>query len=276
MKIYADQKKLTEVENKDASKLDLRNEIQEEYRSHPAPWFGWVFAHLRLPENARILEIGCGSGMLWQENLAEVSPRWEIILSDLSRGMVSVARNNLTETILQSRFLSLNSQGLPFQDETFDAVLAIGVLDQVPDLNLTLCEVQRILRPSGLFMASAGGREHLLEMRTMLKPYVAEERAELLGGEEDQFGLENGKQILEPHFDKIARYDYLDRMQFIELQPILDYVLSEEAVVWDLRLHRLSQFVWELKHRLIQEGKIEVGVQKCLFTARKQAVGVSL
>jgi ubiquinone/menaquinone biosynthesis C-methylase UbiE len=272
MKVYTDQKKLTDTESKEASKIDLRNEIQEEHRTHPAPWFRWVLARLKLADLAHILEIGCGSGAMWQENQDRLSPGWQIFLTDLSRGIVKTAHNNLADLNQASSFLTLDSQSMPFGKENFDAVLAIGVLDQVPDLNQALSEAWRVLRPPGLLLASAGGREHLREMRVMLAPYLPGEKADLLGGEEERFGLENGQQKLSVFFDQVERFDYNDTMQFTELQPILDYVLSEESIVWDMRLHHLSQFVWDLKRKLAEDGVIEVTVQKCLFTARKQFI----
>jgi ubiquinone/menaquinone biosynthesis C-methylase UbiE len=270
MNYHADQKRLTDTKYEDANKLDLRNEIQDEYGSHPAPWFQWLFSYLDLPENARILEIGCGSGMLWQENKGHISSGWKCFLSDLSHIMVKVSQNNLEEVPAAAGFLSLDSQTIPFPSESFDAVLAIGVLDQIPNLEKALSETWRVLRPSGQFFASAGGYHHLLEMREMLKPFVSEEQAELLGGNDQRFGLENGKKQLQSHFEEVLRHDYLDRLRFAELQPILDYVLSEEAVVWDMKLNHLSQFVHLIKEQLKEEGHVGVAVQKCLFVARKK------
>jgi ubiquinone/menaquinone biosynthesis C-methylase UbiE len=264
-----DQKQRVETDSGDANKLDLRNEIQEAYGAHPQPWFRWVFARIDLPERARILEIGGGTGSLWHENRDAIPPGWEIIISDLLPGMVATAQHNLDQLSTETAFLSSDSQGLPFPDGSFDAVVAVGVLDLVPDLNQALAEIRRVIRPSGLFATTAGGRKHLLEMRQMLKPFLPGEKADQLGGEEGQFGLENGEAKLACYLENTRRQDYLDRLTFTEVQPILNYILSEDAITQELTLYGLGKFTRALKQDLTRQGKIEVVVQKCLFTTRK-------
>jgi SAM-dependent methyltransferase len=43
---------------------------------------------------------------------------------------------------------------LPFEDELFDVVLCLGVLEYVPDLDRAFDEVVRVLRPNGMFVFS--------------------------------------------------------------------------------------------------------------------------
>ena len=58
---------------------------------------------------------------------------------------------NLVDSIgLDVIFLS-DSESLPFEDETFDAVLSCGVLEHVGDINISLKEISRILKTGGFF-----------------------------------------------------------------------------------------------------------------------------
>ena len=47
------------------------------------------------------------------------------------------------------------SSGLPFEDNTFDVVVSLGVLEHVPFVSRSLEEVHRILKPSGYFFIFA-------------------------------------------------------------------------------------------------------------------------
>src|SRR6187549_3038005 len=74
--------------------LQARIDFHVRFSTNPYGWQLWVFDHLRLPAEARILEIGCGAGSLWLENRSRVPAGWEITLSDLSAGMLAQARRN--------------------------------------------------------------------------------------------------------------------------------------------------------------------------------------
>ena len=266
---HVDRRQVTESEYNDANKLDLRNEIQERYSSHPIPWFQWVFGWLKLPAEARILELGCGSGALWQKNHARVPAGWKMVLSDLSMQMVKTARSGVRDLQLNFEFAIFDSQALPFAGESFDAVLAIGLLDYLPNLQKALSEVRRVLRPAGQIFASAGSRQHLHELQNLLRPYVARERAQVIGGEEARFGLENGEQSLAPFFRDLTRHDYQSSMTFHEAQPILNYVFSESEIISSMNLAQVSSFTHKVKGYIAKHGEFSVTVDKGLFTARK-------
>lgn len=273
MESKTNHKQQVQEQYSDSNKLDLRNEIQEKYRTRGTPWFRWVFNHLNLPENCRILELGGGSGMLWEENRERIPPRWQITVTDLSRGILRAARERVGDEVTARHFLALDGQHLPFPGGQFDCVLAIGVLDAVPDLNQALSEVWQVLRPSGVFVASAGGPAHLVEMRRLLRPFLPDQKVEQLGGDDRHFGMQNGSRHLANHFEEVVRHNYDDILAFDTLQPILDYILSEQSLVWDMPLDRLSKFVHHVKDVMNSEGQIRVTVEKGIFVARRRPGG---
>ncbi len=58
---------------------------------------------------------------------------WDITLSDLSSGMLDSAWRNLVVTGRNYKFKEIDAQEIPFEDETFDAVIANHMLYHVPD-----------------------------------------------------------------------------------------------------------------------------------------------
>ena len=54
-----------EEQYRDASNLNARSAIYRFGDQKTTPWPRWVFEQLALPSNARVLELGCGSGALW-------------------------------------------------------------------------------------------------------------------------------------------------------------------------------------------------------------------
>ncbi|RDJ93132.1 class I SAM-dependent methyltransferase, partial [Lacticaseibacillus rhamnosus] len=74
---------------------------------------------LSLPPQSRVLDIGSGPGRLWQENRDRIPRGWEIVLADLSRGMVEEARANLSECGHVFALAVGDIGSLPFADGCF-------------------------------------------------------------------------------------------------------------------------------------------------------------
>lgn len=97
----------------------------------------------------RILDLGCGEGLLLQE-LSKKYPEkiivgldpWEEILSK------AMARQSQNITLILG-----NSYNIPFKDETFDAVTCLNLFYNLPeksDVIATLREMHRILKRGGI------------------------------------------------------------------------------------------------------------------------------
>ena len=88
-----------------------------------------------------LLEVGVGSGRL----LARLAERgWDVVGIDAARQMVELARARVPG----ARLDVARVEELPFGDASFDAVVAVGVLEYV-DLGASLRELARVLRPGG-------------------------------------------------------------------------------------------------------------------------------
>lgn len=106
-----------------------------------------------LPRRARILDIGCGTGLL----LAELQRRgfynlWGV---DLSPKMIEKAQQNFKGPLQIA-----NCYKLPFENESFDAVIISSMLHHLPDIPLALKEIERVLQPYGLLFIREPHRDH--------------------------------------------------------------------------------------------------------------------
>ena len=110
--------------NRDSSNLSARASLHARFSTEESPWFHWVFDHFDIPENGRVLELGCGTGLLWRDNLGRIPPSWKITLSDASQGMVQEAELSLLHSDLQLTFEKIDVQSIPYRRGSFDAVIA--------------------------------------------------------------------------------------------------------------------------------------------------------
>jgi SAM-dependent methyltransferase len=262
-----DDPKKIEDEFSDSGGLNRRNALQETYRTHPRGWFHWLFDHIHPVPGLRILDLGCGTGDFWIENMRRLWEDWSIVLSDSSPAMMKEVSDRIDFDRSSFHHLLLDAQSVPFPPASFDMVLAIGLFDILPDSAAAFDEVHRVLRPGGRLYATAGGTNHLAEFEELLRPVLPEVR---FGGLPDRFGLENGIERLSPWFDHLAVHHYIDRLVFDRPEPVMDYLLSEEVVSSDIEAEQVAVVVERIQQRLQRQGAFEVKREKGVFIGERR------
>lgn len=99
----------------------------------------------------RALELGCGTGFFLL-NLIQAGVARRGSVTDLSPGMVKVAVRNGESLGLDIDGRVADAEGIPYDDNTFDLVVGHAVLHHIPDVEKSLREVVRILKPGGRFV----------------------------------------------------------------------------------------------------------------------------
>ncbi len=94
----------------DASNISTRINLHSLYSRNPQGWFPWIFEQLQLKDGLRVLEIGCGDGSMWHQNLEQIPADIRITLSDISVGMLRDARRNIGSDDLRFSFRSFASE----------------------------------------------------------------------------------------------------------------------------------------------------------------------
>ena len=207
-----------------ATNINARIALHRDFSVNPEGWFPWLFRQMPLKPGMKVLELGCGNGALWLENLSHIPSEISILLSDSSEGMVREVQHKLSEDQRFS-FQTIEMDHIPYPDQSFDLVISNHVLFYSNDLDQTLREIRRVLKPEGTFAASTYGAKHMKEITQMVQEFNPEIR---LAAENlyDQFGLENGEAILKPYFGSVMSRRYEDSIEISEADPLISYILS--------------------------------------------------
>ena len=99
----------------------------------------------------RALELGCGTGFFLL-NLMQGGIAKKGSVTDLSPGMVKVALRNAENLGLDVDGRVADAETIPYEDNTFDLVVGHAVLHHIPDVEKSLREVIRVLKPGGRFI----------------------------------------------------------------------------------------------------------------------------
>ncbi len=92
-----------------------------------------------------VLDIGCGTGQLL-ETLSNATCVKELYGIDPAENMIQVAKN---KQLAKCKFFVGFAENLPFADKSVDCVVSTAAFSHYSDVKSVLCEVHRILKPTG-------------------------------------------------------------------------------------------------------------------------------
>jgi ubiquinone/menaquinone biosynthesis C-methylase UbiE len=127
-----------------------------EFFAHIQPWmnpykFPWIMTRIeyeaKILKGKHLLEVGCGMGY---DSLEFLKRGVRVTATDLTPNAVKLTRRHFQiEGVKAVDVRTANVLDLPFEDSSFDAVWANGVLHATGDTARAIREVHRVLRPGG-------------------------------------------------------------------------------------------------------------------------------
>ncbi len=208
-----------------ASNISSRINLHSLYSVNKEGWFPWIFTRCQIQPGMRILELGCGDGALWTQNLSRLPKDVHITLSDISEGMLRDARRAIGGKDPRFSFKAFDCHNIPSKLGTFDLVIANHVLFYCEDVGKVCQGVSKILNPGGRFLCSTYGSGHMREVSLLVQSF--DERIVLSADSlYERFGRENGADILSPYFGKITWQSYEDELIVTDAEPLISYILS--------------------------------------------------
>lgn len=124
---------------------------------------GNPFSLGQIRPGAGILDFGCGAGFdLYVAGLSAGKAGF-VCGVDLTEDMVKKARTNLASAgIGHAEVKKLDSETIPYEDQTFDVVISNGVINLCPDKPACFREIYRVLKAGGKFQFADVVLEHQL------------------------------------------------------------------------------------------------------------------
>ena len=235
-----DRRLLTEEAYPDSTNLRARVSIYD-FKERSVDFWSFVLDQVGWPENATVLDVGCGPG----NYLAELSRRrddFQLVGLDLSRGMAAEARSHAFTLVG-------DVCSLPVRASSVDRLLAPHMLYHAPDLDTGARELRRVLRPGGVALIVTNDRRHL--------DHLVDQLSQATGTNApvrfiDRFTLENGLPLLERHFENVRVEHLRGALVVPEAGPVVRYADSCRSlyetqlpigVTWSESMSRFEELV---------------------------------
>jgi ubiquinone/menaquinone biosynthesis C-methylase UbiE len=252
----------------DSKNFMARVELTRRFKTNPYSWILWIFDQIKFPAKARVLEIGCGNGLLWKANSNRIPEDAHIILSDFSKGMLSDARRVLGDEANRFEYQVMDAQEIPYPDNSLDIVIANLMLYHIPDRKKAISEISRVLKSDGALYATTFGLENTKEISELISAYD-DKMYYSLTPLARAFGLENGEKQLSESFDQVKLIKYQDSLEVTEAGPLVDYILSFGKVNQALNGQNWKDFENYIADIIEKEGMIKITKDNGIFIALK-------
>jgi len=244
----------------DERKLNARINLHRRSSTSPVSWARWVFDQMQLPEGARVLELGAGTGLLWSENRDRLPTELRLVFTDASGRMLASAKGNLAG-IPNVEFRQMDATQIPDPADSFDVVVANHMLYELPDRTAVFSQVVRALRPTGQLYAATNGANHMRELDELIG--LARTAA---ASPATRFSLENGETQLIPFFGSVELRRHDNRLAVRDPAAAMAYVRSLSLDLSDDEDARIAEAIGQI---IDGEGAFRITRDSGLFICRQ-------
>jgi ubiquinone/menaquinone biosynthesis C-methylase UbiE len=200
--------------------------------------------------------------------MENINKDWNITLSDFSEGMLESSKESLKPIGNNFTYAMIDAQDIPYEDESFDIVIANHMLYFVPDIEKALGEIKRILVKGGSFYATTTSSESMLELNELVKKFDSKMGLNN-NGMCQRFELENGQLLLKKYFNEVKMDTLEGKIIVQDAEPIVSYKASTIKGSSILVGEKKKEFRRYIEEYIKRNGKILITTKACIFKAKK-------
>lgn len=231
---------------------------------------------LQLDGKERVLEVGCASGRILL-NLREARHhQGDLVGLDINDTIMQPALDYLKDhpELKPIEFVAGSADKLPFPDGSIDDIIGFFMLYHLPDVQKTLKEWHRVLRPGGQVLVATGGYYNRPKAKVLRETVARIAGTETHQRFSDSFDLENGRSQLERVFEVTGEYIYNGELRSTSKEPQLKSIDSTR----DMASPAPADKAWEagrayvgelIQAEIDQNGYFSDRVHRGYFIAKK-------
>jgi len=246
--------------------LDCRILLHDRFSTNATNWFNWIFDLMDVGVGHRVLELGSGNGEMWVKNAKRIPFGVSVLVSDISEDLLNQARKRIDNQTNQYSFKVIDIQNIACSNGFFDRILANTMLYHSDNIEASLTQVVRVLKPDGYFYATTSGLDHLQELKELVLDFDSDVVFPLNGANK-KFCLENGESILQPFFKNIKYIKYINSLRIDNANYLYEFITAfKEDKNYNIKpiIENSTTFLNYLKSK-IKNTYFEVTKSSCMF-----------
>jgi len=238
-------------------------------------WAERVADLAHIEEEQHVLDVACGTGVLARASARRVGPKGSVIGLDVNEGMLAVARRKAP----QFQWRHGRAESLPFDDNSFDAVVSQFGLMFFEDRSAAIHEMSRVLTPGGRLAVAVwdtlentpGYAAMAALLERLFSPQIAEalHAPFSLGNKETLLSLFRDSQLKDVQITTIngtARFASISSWVFTDIKG---WTLSNSIDEVQYQ-HLLEEAERELQSYVSSDGKVQFRAPAHIVTASKK------
>lgn len=172
-----------------------------------------------------ILDVGCGAGWFWRYAKDKLPENLKLTLTDISRGMVEEAQKNVEAANHYASIVNkvANATDIPFNDNTFDCVVAMHVLYHVSSPEKAIDEMLRVLKPGGLIAITTNDDENMKELFEISSSFFGGSSTDPAAA---AFNICNAEKSVEKSLDLVTSHVFKDIYAITDPEDLINYITS--------------------------------------------------
>lgn len=228
-------------------------------------------------------------------NMLDILNSKQIWLTDISEGMVDAAQEVLEplypdifsygvleagtgelKQFVETHFRLGQENAINMEDSTaalknieLDVIIANHVLFYIRNLDEGLEEFCNVLKKGGTLYASTYGSNHMKEITELAQEFDSRIKLTEVALYE-QFGLENGEEILSRHFALVELRMYEDELVVDDAKALADYILSCHGNQKEMLANRYEEFTEFLEEKIKKLGAIHITKEAGVWIAKNK------
>jgi len=244
------------------SDLLARIDIHSKYGSRNID--DWMLHLLDVPQDSKILDVGCGAGKQCFLFLDALKGQAEITGGDISPELLVKANQENAKKGNPIRFMELDfNQRFPFEDDQYDLVTACFTIYYAADIPFTFKEMHRVLKPGGRLFTTGPMPENKRLFYEIIQAATGKPIPPMPGSSRYSSQILSTMQTL---FSRVDVHIFENPLVFDTVEPFLAYTrasLSEDRRLWkdlfdspDAFERVMQQISTQAARRLEQDGKL--------------------
>jgi SAM-dependent methyltransferase len=164
-----------------------------------------------------LLDIGCDDGS-FSKLCATASGSKQVFGIELVESAAELARDQGIDVAIQDL-----SNGLPYSNNAFDAIISNQVIEHVPDIDLYMSEISRVLSPNGYAIISTENGSSWINIFASImgwQQFSLTNMSKVRGGVGNPLALHRGSKTINPTWTHKTIFNYRGLIEFAEIHNL--------------------------------------------------------